>query len=162
MLRTLVGVCWRLRLIHISGNRGVVSSRVFGIKSRKLKLFLLHSLLFFSRQSRAGDEQVPGGALLPRVSVAHLDVVDLPHRPEHGENLVLVIVEPDHRAAYPRLGQRGAAIVRAQGKVGFRKPNKCQCLKTKDCFSFSHASNFSWEDPVDWLLETWPWPSYPR
>ena len=102
----------------------MVSSRVFGITSRKLKLFLLHSLLFFSRQSRAGDEQVPGGALLPRVGVAHLDLVDLPDRPEHGENLVLVIVEPDHRAAYPRLSQRGAATVRAQGKVGFLQPDQ--------------------------------------
>ena len=47
--------------------------------------------------------------------------------------------------------------------------NKKNYYSLRFCLKISQTQNqrnqqlhFSWEDPVDWLLETWPWPAYPR
>ena len=70
-------------------------------------------------QGCLGHQQVPWGSLLSRVGASNLDLAELPDGADDGEDVVLVVVEPHHRAAHPRLGEGGAAALREEGEVSF-------------------------------------------
>ena len=116
-------------------------------------------------QGCLGHQQVPWGSLLSRVGASNLDLAELPDGADDGEDVVLVVVEPHHRAAHPRLGEGGAAALREEGEVSFIQNFLVIFVReriTNTCDVNLNPAYFSWEDPVDWLLETWPWPSHPR
>ena len=116
-------------------------------------------------QGCLGHQQVPWGSLLSRVGASNLDLAELPDGADDGEDVVLVVVEPHHRAPHPRLGEGGAAALREEGEVSFIQNSLVIFVReriTNTCDVNLNPAYFSWEDPVDWLLETWPWPSHPR